>query len=117
GRYPSDMVELYERCFGALDAVADGDLELIARPLDFLGVNYYEPKRVRSAPGVAPLELEPAEPLGPLTAMGWEIEPSGLRDLLERLGRDYPPLPIYITENGAAFDDPEPNGHEVVDDP
>jgi beta-glucosidase len=63
------------------------------------------------------------EPLGvvfeggppPLTAMGWEVEPEGLYELLVRLQRDYD-VPIAITENGAAFDDP-PAGNGLVDDP
>jgi beta-glucosidase len=38
--------------------------------------------------------------------MGWEINPAGLRTLLTRLGREYPSLPpLYVTENGSAFDD------------
>ena len=51
----------------------------------------------------------------PLTAMGWEIEPQGLHELLVRLDRDYG-VPIVITENGAAFDD-APAGNGVVEDP
>jgi beta-glucosidase len=51
----------------------------------------------------------------PLTAMGWEIEPRGLHELLVRLDRDYG-VPIVITENGAAFDD-GPARDGVVEDP
>jgi beta-glucosidase len=116
GGYPSDMVELYEGRFGRIDAVRDGDLDLISQPTDFLGVNYYSPQRVRHAPGLGPLELEPARPEPPLTAMGWEIDPSGLHELLVRVRQDYGPCPIYITENGAAFDDPPVNGGGYVDD-
>jgi beta-glucosidase len=47
--------------------------------------------------------------------MDWEIHPEGLTDHLVRLGRDYPGLPLYITENGAAFDDPSPDGGELAD--
>jgi beta-glucosidase len=43
--------------------------------------------------------------------MGWEIDPSGLYDVLTRVHRDYGPVPIYVTENGAAFDD-----DDVADD-
>jgi beta-glucosidase len=48
--------------------------------------------------------------------MGWNIDASGLHELLVRLRRDYGELPIWITENGAAFPDPEPAGG-VVEDP
>jgi beta-glucosidase len=48
--------------------------------------------------------------------MGWEIDPSGLSDMLTRIARDYGPVPLYVTENGAAFDDaPGPDG--TVADP
>jgi beta-glucosidase len=110
GEYPRDMAELFERCYGPLDVVHDGDLDLIATPLDFLGVNYYMPKRVRDEPRRAPLGLVEAGPRPPLTAMGWEVDADGLHQLLLRLRRDYGDIPVYITENGAAFD-----GEEVVD--
>jgi beta-glucosidase len=48
--------------------------------------------------------------------MGWEIVPSGITELLVRLSRDYPGLPLVITENGAAFDDQPDDGGFVADD-
>ena len=80
--------------------VQPGDLEIIATPLDFLGVNYYS-RMYCSA------EQPPRTPQGArYTAMGWEVYPQGLTELLVALGRDYPRLPpLYITENGAAYDD------------
>jgi beta-glucosidase len=114
--YPEDMQEHYARRYGPLDAVRDGDLETVAQPLDFLGVNYYSPPRVRADPSRQPLELAPVLPPPPTTAMGWEVDPGGLRELLLRLRRDYGEVPIYITENGAAFDDgPVLNG--TLEDP
>ena len=53
----------------------------------------------------------------PTTAMGWEIFPQGLTELLVRISRDYPGLPIVITESGAAFDDrPDETGFVRDDD-
>jgi beta-glucosidase len=80
--------------------------------MDFLGVNYYNPMRVRANAGDLPLQAELADPEGPLTGMGWEVDPDGLREVLVRIRRDYRDLPIYITENGAAYDDADP-----VEDP
>jgi beta-glucosidase len=118
GGYPKDMVELYEGKYGRLDAVRDGDLELIGQPLEFLGLNYYMPQRWRHAPGEGPLDMEPAPPEPPLTAMGWEIDAGGLLEMLRWIHNDYDAaLPIYVTENGAAFDDPQVNGTGYVDDP
>jgi beta-glucosidase len=116
GSYPEDMLELYERRVGPLDAVRDGDLEVIARPIDFLGVNYYFVARVRDDPDNGPLGVSMVEGRPPLTAMGWEVDPDGLHELLMRLHRDYGAPALNITENGAAYEDPAP-GNGVVDDP
>jgi beta-glucosidase len=136
GRYPQDMLEHYAGAQPGFSVVRDGDLEAINVPLDFLGVNYYAPalvadpanvERARAAGLVASTaEAEPAtDGLGVVrlshagserTAMGWEIEPEGLTELLCRIDRDYDVPPIYITENGAAFDDyVDPDGR-VIDD-
>jgi len=116
GWYPEDMVEHYERRYGPFDVVRDGDLAAISSPIDFLGVNYYFPQRVRSDLSRQPLELASVVPPPPTTAMGWEVDPDGLHELLVRVRRDYGDVPIYITENGAAFEDgPVVNG--TLEDP
>ena len=116
GSYPADMLALYEGLYGPPETVRDGDLALIRAPIDFLGVNYYNPQRIAAAPGSLPLQARQTPASPPTTAMGWEVDPDGLHQVLTRLRRDYRPLPIYITENGASFDDPPAaNGH--VDDP
>jgi len=116
GRYPEDMVALFERRYGPLDAVEAGDRALMSAPIDFLGVNYYMPKRVKASFGNGPLGFEDVNGGSPQTAMGWEVDADGLHALLLRVRRDYGDFPIYITENGAAYDDSEVvNG--TVDDP
>ncbi|MFN2520775.1 MAG: GH1 family beta-glucosidase [Candidatus Limnocylindria bacterium] len=105
GAYPADMIGLYERAAGPLELAATGDLETIAQPTDFLGVNYYAPRVVRASTADA-LPWSVLVPEGrPVTAMGSEIAPEGLFDLLTRLNHDYGPIAIHVTENGAAFDD------------
>ena len=126
GKYPALAGPTYASLtdFGYLH---DGDLATIAAPLDFLGVNYYFPSRVRAAPYVQDdPALRTADDLGAedvispgeeLTAMGWPVEPAGLTRLLEWLRDTYPTLPpIYITENGRACDDVVTPGGQV-DDP
>ena len=115
GSYPADMVGVYEALFGPPDAVHDGDLALIRAPIDFLGVNYYNPERIAAAPTDLPLQARrvPAPP--PTTAMGWEVDPDGLRRVLLRLRHDYDAPPVYITENGASFDDPPASDGQVDD--
>lgn len=104
-----------------LSCVCDGDLATIAVPLDWFGVNYYTADYVTAAPPDFPATFIPTDPPapGPRTAMGWEINPSGLTDVLvhlqDRYGADLPP--IYITESGVAFDDePDETGYVQDDD-
>ena len=110
------MVELYEERFGALDVVRDGDLELIAQPIDFLGINFYRPNVVDAADDDSVLGLADVAPDAEHTAMGWPVVPSALTELLVRLERDYGGVPFLITENGAAFDDGLDGGDVVEDD-
>jgi beta-glucosidase len=111
GEYPADMLEHYA---ASLPAIEEGDLETIAAPLDFLGVNYYTRSLVRADPaGGDPLTLVPDD--AERTAMGWEVYPDGLRELLVRLRDEYELPPLYVTENGAAFADARSNG--TVQDP
>jgi beta-glucosidase len=116
GAYPQDMVAWYEERFGPLTVVEDGDLEAIARPIDFLGVNFYRPNLVAADPSRPPLELREVPRDVPHTSMGWPIVPESLTQLLLRLRDDIPGTPLLITENGAAFAD-ELDGGEVVEDP
>jgi beta-glucosidase len=113
GEYPRDMVELYERQVGPFDAMREGDLETIAQPIDFLGVNFYRPNRVAAGNGV--LGVREVERDGEHTSMGWVIVPEALTELLLRVARDYGDMPLLITENGAAFDDVV-DGGDVVED-
>jgi beta-glucosidase len=117
GRYPSDVVaDLAAR--GIELPIADDDLEIISAPIDLLGINYYfstwfsgvdEAGNTSDAAG-NPIERQ--VPTGrPRTAMGWEIVPEGFTSLLLQLAKDYPGLPLMITENGAAFaDEPDADG-------
>lgn len=111
--YPVDVLEHIARIVPPA-FIRDGDEKLIATPIDLLGVNYYTPTYVAGRPdgagggGAFPgtdgaVEFLP--PTGPLTDMGWMIEPAGLTRMLERLAADYPGVPLLITENGAAFPD------------
>jgi len=114
GAYPADMLELYEEALGPLDSIRDGDLETIAQPLDFLGVNFYRPNLV--AEGDSPvLRVREVEQDAERTAMDWPIVPEALTELLLRLRREYGDLPLLITENGAAFTD-RLDDDGVVDD-
>ncbi|MFD9908961.1 GH1 family beta-glucosidase [Streptomyces sp. NPDC059063] len=116
--------------------VRDGDLGVTRQPLDFLGINYYSPAVVSAAPadlgdqrrdGHGTSDHSPwpgADRLvsfhrapGELTAMDWPVDPTGLKDLLLEYTAQAPGVPLYVTENGAAFDDRPPAGDGAVHDP
>ncbi|MCW2648017.1 MAG: beta-galactosidase [Pseudonocardiales bacterium] len=107
--YPADMVDVY----GIEPPVQPRDLEVIAAPLDFLGVNYYFRMRVAADDTVATLGYRPVPVVGAATtAMGWEVHPQGLHDVLVRVAKEYDSPVLYVTESGAAFDDvPDADGH------
>jgi len=112
--YPADIVQHYGN---PMDFMQVDDLEAIAAPLDFLGVNYYTRGIVRSSV-VTEAENAPRTvfPNPDRTEMGWEVYPEGLYEILGRLHFDYQFPALYVTENGAAYPDQiGPNGQ--VDDP
>ena len=133
GEYPADVLadtaSVTDWAF-----VRDGDLELIAQPIDALGLNYYSPTVVRAYAGSGPrLEADghgdgaasawpacedvefPPQP-GPKTDMGWSIDARGMTELLLRLAREYPGVDLYVTENGAAYPDVLTDDGAVHDD-
>jgi beta-glucosidase len=107
GSYPDDLPELYGGD-ADLSVIRRGDAVTISAALDFLGVNYYFPNLVRSAGPNNPLGVELVEHTGvPRTAFGWPVVPEGMTDLLVLLRQRYGDAlpPIYVTENGAAYED------------
>lgn len=106
GFYPTDMMDLFAPYVQNYGFIRAGDLERINQPIDFLGVNYYTRAVVYDDPAAALLGTGTVSfPPERTTAMGWEIHPDSLYRLLMRLNREYTTIPLYITENGAAFDD------------
>lgn len=122
--YPADVVadtsSITDWSFVAAD-----DEKTIAAPIDALGVNYYQPTVVASYHGRGRRRTEDGHgvgagvtwpgcdaveflmPPGRRTAMNWSIDASGLHDILDRMRREHPELPLMVSENGAAFEDRE----------
>ncbi|MEV1203444.1 GH1 family beta-glucosidase [Microbispora rosea] len=111
--YPEDMLAVY----GVDLPIRPGDLETIAAPLDYLGVNYYFRQVVAADPeGPVPYARQLEVPGATTTAMGWEADAGGLERLLVRLAREYAAPRLYVTESGSAWRDTVgPDG--TVDDP
>jgi beta-glucosidase len=126
GEYPADVLE---DIFAVSDLshIRDGDLAVISRPIDALGLNYYRRHHVRFSRGASAKgskaqwpgspDIELVQPAGPATDGGWAIEPAGLHEVLLRLRDEYDPPPLYIHEAGAAYDDVVAADGEVHDLP
>ncbi|CAM5647043.1 beta-glucosidase [Streptomyces avidinii] len=111
--FPADMRALY----GVELPERPGDLETIAAPLDWHGLNYYFPATVTNdADGPVPFAREVRLPNVPRTGLDWQIDANGIESLLLRLTNEYGVRKLYVTENGSAFPDAVgPDGS--VDDP
>jgi beta-glucosidase len=107
--YPDDMVEAYVNSgrITGVDFVHPGDLDVIAAPIDFLGINYYTSIAITAGgeeseyTGVAPGR----DPPDGYTEMGWAVTPQALTDFLVRVRDEYQPPEVLITENGASYSD------------
>jgi beta-glucosidase len=86
--------------------VRDGDFAAMRQPIDYLGVNYYSPMYVVAAPQSLFGAWFGAAPSGTrFTAIGWPIDASGLTEQLIRLRDHYDNPELYVTENGACYND------------
>jgi beta-glucosidase len=121
GRYPEGFDE-------AMPGPVADDLAIIASPIDFYGMNYYNPSMI-GAPGKGPNELigrslppeigfafKPIEGY-PRTDFDWPVVPQGLSEILVHLKDSYGDAlpPIYITENGCSYADGPDETGRVVD--
>jgi len=97
--------------------VAPGDRAVIQQAIDFLGVNYYSPMHIMNAPqALLGAQFGPAPPGTRYTALGWPIDAGGLAQELKYLRERYGAVDLYVTENGACYDDPVAPDGTVHDD-
>jgi beta-glucosidase len=113
GRMPDELPEMFGRDWRGL---SPEDVELIHQPIDYVGLNYYTRVVVGDDAETLPLRAKRVVTPGTSTLIGWEIYPGGLTKTLIALHERYDGIPIYITECGAAFKDPDPmDGQDVAD--
>jgi beta-glucosidase len=113
GEYPDDAAEYYKNV-SDFSFVHDGDLKIISEPMDYFGVNYYERHLVQADPA-DPVRGWQRVPAANPTIVGIGIHPEGLREILNRLHREYTQVPLFVTETGIALHDyVDPSG-EVND--
>lgn len=108
GRYPKKLYNIFREKFGDFEK-GHQEISTSCRDIDFLGINYYS----RTVVKYNEKELLKAEAVKPegskYTHMGWEEYSEGLYKLLKRINEDYTDIPLYITENGAAYEDKKEN--------
>jgi beta-glucosidase len=118
GRYPDDVLGDFSSV-SPLDHLHDGDLTVISRPIDAIGINYYRRHHVRHSPGASASpspwpgspDVEMVAPDTPVTDGGWSVEPEGLTDALTALATGWSAPALYVHEAGAAYaDGPGPDG-------
>ncbi|MDQ5872678.1 MAG: GH1 family beta-glucosidase, partial [Acidobacteriota bacterium] len=114
GRSPREMKQIFGE---AWPEFGSADLAAVREPVDFVGVNYYTRSVVRNDPTALPVRASGVSQKRSIhTETGWEVFPPGLTDTLLWVRRRYGNLPLYVTENGAAFHDP-PRAAGRLEDP
>jgi beta-glucosidase len=115
GRTPDELPGMFGEAWPRFPAA---DLDLIRTPIDFLGVNYYTRGVVKDDPEAFPTRASRVRQDGALhTEMNWEVYAPGLLDTLTWVKSRYGNIPLYVTENGAAFSDPPEAGPDGIADP
>ena len=115
GSYPDEMREIFGDAWPEHSA---DDFSLIRQPIDFLGINYYTRSVTRHDDAAWPVRASGVTQPGALyTETGWEVHPESLTRVLLWVTERYGRLPLYITENGAAFPDPPTVAGDTCDDP
>lgn len=102
GHYPPDMYDLLKWFF---PKIQPGDMERIATPVDFIGINYYTRLVARHAWYVPVWNALPIQPKGNEYSEMWEIYPPGIYDIIRKVWDNYHPKTIILSENGVPFPD------------
>ena len=114
GRYPEELPGIFGPAWPQFPG---SDLDQIRRPIDFVGVNYYKRGVMRHDRKAWPAGARDVRQPGLHTEMKWAVYPEGLAETLIRVRDLYGPIPLYVTENGAAFADAPPKDGADVEDP
>jgi len=107
GAYPEDMLNL---CGDLLTEIENSDNQIIAAPIDYLGINIYRRSIMAKGTELPPLNFQRVSPPGNYSAVNYEIWPECVYDVLQYVHQNYAPKEIFISENGLAL------AHEIVTD-
>ncbi|MBA3873588.1 MAG: family 1 glycosylhydrolase, partial [Anaerolineae bacterium] len=116
GQYPPDIVEEV-MAMGGLVGVDLSEVKSAQQPMDFLGVNYYMRWVLAHVPGNPEGVQHAFPPESQFTDMEWEVNGAAMADLLVRVQQEYHPKALYVTENGAAYPEPETTTDAILEDP
>jgi beta-glucosidase len=115
GEYPDELAEIFGE---AWPRWPDRDFALIRQPIDFLGINYYTRSVRRHDPAAWPVAASAVrQPQSTYTETSWEVCPAAFTEILLWVRQRYGAIPLYVTENGAAFYDPPTADHGRIHDP
>lgn len=115
GEYPAELAGVYGEGWPQFDPA---DFDLIRAPVDFLGINYYTRGVMQDDPAAFPVRASAVpQPGASYTETGWEVHPASLTRVLCWVKERYGDLPLYVTENGAAFADPSTAEAGKIEDP
>jgi beta-glucosidase len=115
GRYPDELRDVFGE---AWPGWSPEEVAALRTPIDFLGVNYYTRSVTRADPASWPVRASAVRQEGATyTETGWEVYPDGLRETLCGVRQRYGDIPLYVTENGAAFPDPPQAPAGGLEDP
>ncbi|OES46639.1 GH1 family beta-glucosidase [Domibacillus iocasae] len=109
GQYPHFMLEVFDK-HGAAPAIQAGDMEIISQKIDFVGINYYTGSVGRYKKDADLFDLEKVDIGYEKTDFDWNIYPEGFYKVLLKIKDQYGDIPVYITENGACYNDEVENG-------
>lgn len=112
GEYPPAMREQFG---DLLPEISEEDRETFRTPIDFIGLNYYT-RQIYHHDDSGFFRASTKRAVGVYTSMDWEIYPAGLYQVLREFHDRYR-IPLYVTENGAGFEDEHPGPQGEILDP
>lgn len=116
GSYPDDLWKFYQDQGVTMPKTEQKDFALISQPVDFLGINYYNIDYTAEEKSIWPIQFKTGFSAGnPMTHYQMPVTPDGIRKILVRVYQDYHPSKIYITENGASYQE-HPDRHGNLPD-
>lgn len=118
GEYPADLIALIKRLDMVPEHTSEDSQTIKENTIDLLGVNYYQPRRVKEKENPADKDPQnlmpddffdyydmPNKKMNPYR--GWEIYEKGIYDIMINIRDNYGNIPCYVSENGMGVEGEE----------